>query len=146
LLDEPLGALDALTRATLQDEISRICRESGKTVVLITNDPDEAILLADRVIPLSAGPRATLGPSFTVDIPRPRDRRALNRDAHFKRLRKDILDWLLATGRGAKQQTAGPAPRLPDIEPENLDHLGPFDRLFPGRVAHRRRQRVTSNR
>ena len=62
LLDEPLGALDALTRATLQDEIERIWRQERKTVVLITNDVDEAILLADRIIPLSAGPRATLGP------------------------------------------------------------------------------------
>ena len=62
LLDEPLSALDALTRANLQDEINRICQEERKTVILITNDPDEAILLADRVIPLTAGPRATLGP------------------------------------------------------------------------------------
>ncbi len=64
LLDEPLSALDALTRANLQDEINRICQEEKKTVILITNDPDEAILLADRVIPLTAGPRATLGPSI----------------------------------------------------------------------------------
>src|SRR5215204_4732933 len=80
LLDEPLSALDALTRATLQDEISRIWSEDQKTVVLITNDPDEGILLADRVIPLSAGPNATLGPSFTIDIPRPRDRKAINHE------------------------------------------------------------------
>jgi len=61
LLDEPLSALDALTRATLQDEISRIREETRKTVVLITNDPDEGIYLADRIIPLTAAPRATLG-------------------------------------------------------------------------------------
>src|SRR2546422_976581 len=73
LLDEPLSALDALTRATLQDEISRIWSQDKKTVVMITNDPDEGILLADRIIPLSAGPGATLGPSITIDIPRPRD-------------------------------------------------------------------------
>jgi nitrate/nitrite transport system ATP-binding protein len=65
LLDEPLSALDALTRATLQDEISRIWSGDNKTVVLITNDPDEGIYLADRIIPLTAGPGATLGPSFT---------------------------------------------------------------------------------
>ena len=76
LLDEPLSALDALTRANLQDEINRICQEEKKTVILITNDPDEAILLADRVIPLTAGPRATLGPSIPVTIPRPRSRTA----------------------------------------------------------------------
>ena len=83
LLDEPLGALDALTRGTLQDEISRICRASGKTVVLITNDPDEGILMADRIIPLSAGPGATLGPSFPVVLDPTRDRRALNHDPRF---------------------------------------------------------------
>ena len=62
LLDEPLSALDALTRATLQDEVSRIWSEDKKTVVMITNDPDEGIYLADRIIPLTAGPGATLGP------------------------------------------------------------------------------------
>jgi nitrate/nitrite transport system ATP-binding protein len=78
LLDEPLSALDALTRATLQDEISRIWQKDQKTVVLITNDPDEGIYLADRIIPLTAGPGATLGPSFRVEIPRPRNRKAIN--------------------------------------------------------------------
>ena len=68
LLDEPLSALDALTRATLQDEIVRIWEQDRKTVVLITNDVDEGILLADRIIPLSAGPGATLGPSVPIDI------------------------------------------------------------------------------
>src|SRR5437667_2410052 len=87
LLDEPLSALDALTRATLQDEIERIWEQDRKTVVLITNDVDEGILLADRIIPLSAGPRATLGPSVPVNIPRPRDRKALNHDPRFKQIR-----------------------------------------------------------
>ena len=72
LLDEPLSALDALTRATLQDEISRIWSENKKTVLMITNDPDEGILLADRIIPLTAGPGATLGPEIVIDLPRPR--------------------------------------------------------------------------
>src|SRR5260221_2774801 len=71
LLDEPLSALDALTRATLQDEISRIWSEDKKTVVMITNDPHEGNYLADRIIPLTAGPGATLGPSFQIEIPRP---------------------------------------------------------------------------
>ena len=82
LLDEPLGALDALTRATLQDEIARIWQRASKTVVLITNDVDEGILLADRIIPLGAGPGATLGPvGRRSTSPRPRDRKALNHDA-----------------------------------------------------------------
>src|SRR6267143_1943256 len=83
LLDEPLSALDALTRATLQDEIGRIWQHDQKTVVMITNDVDEGILLADRIIPLSAGPGATLGPSVKVDLPRPRDRKAVNHDPRY---------------------------------------------------------------
>ena len=119
LLDEPLSALDALTRATLQDEISRIREETHKTVVLITNDPDEGIYLADRIIPLTAGPGATLGPSFTVDIPRPRDRKAINHDEHFKQLRRDIIEWLLAS-KSDKKVALTKKLVLPDIEPEDL--------------------------
>ena len=120
LLDEPLGALDALTRATLQDEISRIREETHKTVVLITNDPDEGIYLADRIIPLTAGPGATLGPSFTVDIPRPRDRKALNNDPHFKQLRRDVTEFLL-NSRHNNHTTVTRKLILPDIEPEDLN-------------------------
>ena len=120
LLDEPLSALDALTRATLQDEISRIREETHKTVVLITNDPDEGIYLADRVIPLTAGPGATLGPSFTVDIPRPRDRKAINHSPEFKKLRREIVEFML----NSKSNRAAAVTRklvLPDIEPEDLN-------------------------
>ncbi len=99
LLDEPLSALDALTRGTLQDEIGRIWRESKKTVVLITNDVDEGILLADRIIPLSAGPRATLGPATVVDLPRPRDRKTFMKDPAAKRVRLQVLEYLLGEGR-----------------------------------------------
>ena len=119
LLDEPLSALDALTRATLQDEISRIWSENHKTVVMITNDVDEGILLADRVIPLSAGPNATLGPSFTIDIPRPRDRKAINHEPRFKEIRRDIIDWLLAS-KGERKVALTRKLVLPDIEPEDL--------------------------
>ena len=119
LLDEPLSALDALTRATLQDEISRIWSENQKTVVMITNDVDEGILLADRVIPLSAGPNATLGPSFTIDIPRPRDRKAINHEPRFKEIRRDIIDWLLAS-KGERKVALTKKLVLPDIEPEDL--------------------------
>ncbi len=80
LLDEPLGALDALTRATLQVEIERIWRHDRKTVLLITNDVDEGLLLADRMIVLTAGPQATLGPEFVIDVERPRTHHALNHD------------------------------------------------------------------
>jgi nitrate/nitrite transport system ATP-binding protein len=106
LLDEPLGALDALTRATLQDEISRIWQASKKTVLMITNDVDEGILLADRIIPLSIGPRATLGPAVTIDIPRPRDRKAMNHDERFKHARNQVIEYLLGPGRRKDQSPA----------------------------------------
>ncbi|MBI3857552.1 MAG: ABC transporter ATP-binding protein [Planctomycetes bacterium] len=98
LMDEPLGALDALTRATLQDEIERIWEEERKTVILITNDVDEGVLLADRIIAMTPGPGATLGPSVTVDMPRPRERKALNHDPRFKEVRNGILEFLLERG------------------------------------------------
>jgi len=108
LLDEPLSALDALTRATLQDEFGRLCQASKKTILLITNDVDEAILLADRIIPLGAGPAACLGPSFAVDIERPRDRKALNHDPRFKELRGQIVEYLLASSRAKRAKKAEP--------------------------------------
>jgi nitrate/nitrite transport system ATP-binding protein len=106
LLDEPLSALDALTRATLQDEIERIWRQDRKTVLLITNDVDEGILLADRIVPLSAGPGATLGPETIVDIPRPRNRKALNHDPRFKAIRGQVIDYLLDSSRKRKAKAA----------------------------------------
>ena len=120
LLDEPLSALDALTRSTLQDEIERIWAAERKTVVLITNDVDEALLLADRIIPLSPGPGATLGDSIAVPLARPRDRRSLNHDPEFKRLRALVTHQLL--GYGARRtSTVTRKLILPDILPENLD-------------------------
>lgn len=135
LLDEPLGALDALTRATLQDEISRIWQENKKTVVLITNDPDEGIYLADRIIPLTAGPNATLGPSFVVDLPRPRDRKAINHEPRFKAIRRDVVDFLLSS---RQQRSASVTKKLvlPDIEPEDLSVVR--DIFGPKRLPRRR--------
>jgi nitrate/nitrite transport system ATP-binding protein len=109
LMDEPLGALDALTRATMQDEIERIGRSAGKTIVLVTNDVDEAVLLADRIIPLGAGPGATLGPAMVVDIERPRDRRELNHDPRFQRIRREVTEYLLSTRRKPRPASI-PAP------------------------------------
>lgn len=119
LCDEPLSALDALTRADLQDEIARIRTLHNQTVVLITNDPDEGIYLADRIIPLTAGPEATLGTSFTVDLPHPRDRKALNHDSHFKQLRRDVIEFLL-NSRTERHASVTRKLILPDIEPEDL--------------------------
>jgi nitrate/nitrite transport system ATP-binding protein len=102
LMDEPLSALDALTRATLQDEIERIARVAGKTIVMITNDVDEAILLADRILPLGAGPGASLGPSVKVQIPRPRDRLAMNHDPEFRRARGQLIEYLMGSRKAAR--------------------------------------------
>jgi nitrate/nitrite transport system ATP-binding protein len=100
LMDEPLSALDALTRSKLQDEFALISEAEKKTIILITNDVDEAILLADRVIPLTPGPGATLGPNFPVGIERPRDRTALNGDDRFITLRREITEYLMDVGAG----------------------------------------------
>jgi nitrate/nitrite transport system ATP-binding protein len=126
LMDEPLSALDALTRATLQDEIARIWEAHKKTVLLITNDVDEALLLADRIIPLSIGPAATLGPPVAVAIPRPRDRKTMNHDARFKAVRNQVIEYLLGPGRrrGAANGTAAPV-ALADASPA----AGPADRV-----------------
>lgn len=120
LLDEPLSALDALTRATLQDEFERIWEKDKKTVVLITNDVDEALLLADRIIPLTPGPGAHLGDSVTVTLARPRDRKSLNHDPEFKRLRALVTNQLLGYG-AARRATVTKKLILPDILPEDLD-------------------------
>jgi nitrate/nitrite transport system ATP-binding protein len=136
LLDEPLSALDALTRATLQDQISLIWQETRKTAVLITNDPDEGIYLADRIIPLSAGPGATLGPSIPIDIPRPRRRQALNQEPHFIDVRRRVLHYLL--GQGGRQRTTVTRKLvLPDLLPEDLSR----PRRMPFLGARARRQR-----
>jgi nitrate/nitrite transport system ATP-binding protein len=121
LMDEPLGALDALTRATLQTEIERIWERNHKTVVLITNDVDEGILLADRIIPLGAGPAATLGPSIKVELDRPRDRTAINHCPRFKQIRGEVIDYLLWSARGKElRRSAGPKAVLPAIAPVDL--------------------------
>ena len=145
LMDEPLSALDALTRATLQDEVSRIWQEDRKTVVMITNDPDEGIYLADRIIPLTAGPGATLGPSLPVEIPRPRDRKSINHDPHFKQLRRDIIEFLLNSRRQDRYTALTRKLILPDIEPEDLSAPPPLlgGRRAPIRKSEIKRETVT---
>jgi nitrate/nitrite transport system ATP-binding protein len=123
LMDEPLGALDALTRATLQDEIENIWERDKKTVVLITNDVDEGILLADRIIPLSAGPGATLGPAVTVDLARPRDRKAINHEPRFKEIRNQVITYLTGPGKrrgGGVEAIAPVRVPVPQLKPLDL--------------------------
>jgi nitrate/nitrite transport system ATP-binding protein len=136
LLDEPLSALDALTRATLQDEIAEIWQKNRTTVIWITNDPDEAILVADRVIPLLPGlAGATLGNELTIAMPRPRDRRELLKTPEFKDLKIQLVTTLL----GAKKDSAATVTKkltIPDILPEDLSikrNYSLFDRPAPRR-------------
>src|SRR4051812_2772226 len=142
LLDEPLSALDALTRATLQDEFERIWEKDKKTVVMITNDVDEALLLADRVIPLTPGPGATLGPSVAVTLARPRDRKALNHEPEFKRLRAHIINQLLGYNE-RRRATVTKKLILPDILPEDLD-LPRTSRTRPLRPLEMKKEKVTA--
>lgn len=119
LLDEPLSALDALTRAKLQDEIERIRKEEGRTILLVTNDVDEALLLADRVAVLTPAPAARIGQIWQVDVARPRDREGVNADAAYQRLRKEIVEYLGALN--AQSGSVGEsAIALPNVTPLDL--------------------------
>ena len=102
LLDEPFGALDALTRATLQDELMRIVQQTGATVLMVTHDVDEAVLLSDRVAMMTNGPAARIGEMLEVDLPKPRNRLALAHDPRFMDLRARVLEFLYE-----KQATRG---------------------------------------
>lgn len=116
LLDEPFGALDALTRAHLQDEVMRIQSELGNTVMMITHDVDEAVLLSDRVVMMTNGPSATIGQILDVDLPRPRDRIALAENPAYNHCRQEILSFLYEKQRkvepiaSARQPQASAAP------------------------------------
>src|SRR5438552_15516349 len=101
LMDEPFSALDALTRATLQDELTRIWGERRCTVILITNDVDEAILLADRIYPMTPGPGAVLGAPIEVALPRPRSRRHMSLSPAYQKARQALVDFLRAARTGA---------------------------------------------
>ena len=94
LMDEPFGALDALTRAHMQDSLMEIQNELNNTVIMITHDVDEAVLLSDRIVMMSNGPAATVGEILHVDLERPRDRLSLAKDSEYNRLRSEVLTFL----------------------------------------------------
>ena len=120
LLDEPLSALDALTRAVLQDEILQIWEKEKKTVVLITNDVDEAILLADRIIPLTMGPEATLADAFPVNLERPRDRRTLTDQPMYRRLKSEITSYLVGLNKEARKLRGKTLVAMPEVKPRDF--------------------------
>ncbi|WP_201493299.1 ABC transporter ATP-binding protein [Rubrivivax sp. A210] len=94
LMDEPFGALDALTRARLQDELTKIVASTGATVMMVTHDVDEAVLLSDRIVMMTNGPAATIGEVLRVDLPRPRNRVELVEDRAYVQYRKEVIDFL----------------------------------------------------
>lgn len=98
LLDEPFGALDALTRGSMQDELTAIWESNRKTVLMITHDVEEAIFLSDRIILMSNGPQATIAEIIPVDIPRPRRRESMLEKPHYLQLRKELLRYLIGSG------------------------------------------------
>ena len=110
LLDEPFGALDALTRGTIQDELLRICAETQQTVFMITHDVDEALLLADRILLMSNGPRARVAEIVVNTLPRDRTRAGLHHDPQFYPLRNHLVDFLVAR---SKDLSHGRAPEHP---------------------------------
>ncbi|HWP76015.1 MAG TPA: ABC transporter ATP-binding protein [Methylomirabilota bacterium] len=101
LMDEPFSALDALTRATLQDELLRVWGERRSTVMLVTNDVDEAILLSDRIYPMTPGPGAVLGPPIEVGLARPRERRHMSLSPAYQKARQGLVELL----RGCRRPT-----------------------------------------
>lgn len=111
LMDEPFGALDALTRAHLQDSVMEIQNKLGNTIIMITHDVDEAVLLSDRIVMMTNGPAATIGEILEIDIERPRDRLALADDKKYNQYRSEVLRFLYE-----KQRKIEP---LVDIEKGN---------------------------
>jgi len=94
LMDEPFGALDALTRAKLQDELLEIVARTHSTVVMVTHDVDEAVLLSDKIVMMTNGPAATIGEVLSVDLPRPRNRVQLADSPQYLKYRKAVIDFL----------------------------------------------------
>ncbi|RLK48160.1 nitrate/nitrite transport system ATP-binding protein [Alkalispirillum mobile] len=104
LMDEPFGALDALTRGTIQDELLRIWSDSGQTVFMITHDVDEAILLSDRILLMTNGPEAHVAEAVKVDIPRPRDRTSIIEHPNYYPTRNHLVDFLVRRSRELQGQ------------------------------------------
>lgn len=120
LLDEPLSALDALTRSEIQDQILNIWDTDKRTVVMITNDVDEAVLMADRIIPLTMGPKSTLAEEFAVNMERPRDRHTLNDHPEFMRLKSEITRFMMGLNHESKKLQTHEVTPMPKIQPKDF--------------------------
>jgi nitrate/nitrite transport system ATP-binding protein len=130
LLDEPFGALDALTRGTIQDELLRICGETRQTVFMITHDVDEAILLADRILLMSNGPQARVAEVVRNTLPRSRQRATLHRDPQYYRIRNHLVDFLVARSKALShgRAPAHPPEVSPGLDPEPPTNVTPLRR------------------
>lgn len=124
LLDEPLSALDALTRSVLQDQILDIRGQTGQTIILITNDVDEALYMADRIIPLSTGPGATFGPEELVPMPQPRIRAELLNTTAMLKARERTVNYLLGQRKDSASQVEATA-LPPDMWPVDITGVQP---------------------
>jgi len=120
LLDEPFGALDALTRGTIQDELVRICAATHQTVFMITHDVDESILLADRILLMSNGPNACIAEVVENTLPRPRDRHNIHHDPQYYRVRNHLVDFLVNRSKlyqtGEEKRPVHPPAVRPGVE------------------------------
>jgi nitrate/nitrite transport system ATP-binding protein len=106
LMDEPFGALDALTRAHMQESLMEIHADLGNTVIMITHDVDEAVLLSDRIVMMTNGPAATIGEILEIDLPRPRDRVQLSDNAKYNHYRHEVLQFLYERQRRPGEEAA----------------------------------------
>jgi nitrate/nitrite transport system ATP-binding protein len=124
LLDEPFGALDALTRGTIQDELLQICAQTQQTVFMITHDVDEAVLLADKILLMSNGPRARVAEIVQNTMPRNRTRATMHHDPQYYRIRNHLIDFLVSRAAGLSD---GRAPARPPVVQPGLDESAPED-------------------
>lgn len=124
LMDEPFGALDALTRGVIQDELVNIVDETHQTVFMITHDIDEAILLADRIFLMSNGPRAFLAEIVENTIPKPRHRDNIHHHSHYYKIRNHLLDFLVHRSKTLQQKNERPKhPNIINFEYEGWSGL-----------------------
>ncbi len=125
LLDEPFGALDALTRGMIQEELIKICEQTGQTVFMITHDVDEAILLADRIFLMSNGPNATIAESVVIDIPRHRDREQIIHHPNYYTIRNHLVDFLVKRSKELNDPEVAVVPHDDNARPAYPPEVNP---------------------
>lgn len=137
LMDEPFGALDALTRGMIQDELIKICDETKQTTFMITHDVDEAILLADRIMLMTNGPYARVAESVIVNIPKPRDRSTIIHEQAYYDIRNYLIEFLVSRSKELSAGDSGPHPEESgDLFPREVDpHMIAMSKKAAGTVA-----------